>query len=293
MPLTSFAVLVGCVAISALPPFNGFVSEWLIFQAVLQSPDLPQWALKIMVPAVGALLALAAALAAACFVGAYGVTFLGRPRGVAAETATEVDRYSLAAMFILAALCLLTGILPGLVIDALSPITIEILGGRMPIQANEPWLSIVPIAESRSSYNGLLVMVFITISASSAVYFIHRFASRALRRGPAWGCGFPDPTPAAQYSGGSFAQPIRRVFGTLLFRARDHVDMPAPGDIRLARLRIELHDLAWEGIYAPIAAAVGYSADRLNGLQFLTIRRYLSLVFATLVTLLLVLAIWS
>jgi formate hydrogenlyase subunit 3/multisubunit Na+/H+ antiporter MnhD subunit len=293
MPYTSFAVLVGCVAISALPPFNGFVSEWLMFQAVLQSPDLPQWALKIMVPAVGAMLALAAALAAACFVKAYGVAFLGRPRSVAAETAPEVDRYSLIAMFILAALCLLTGILPGLVIDALSPITIEILGGRMPIQANEPWLSIAPIAESRSSYNGLLVMVFITMSASLAVFFIHRFASHALRRGPAWGCGFSDPTPAAQYSSGSFAQPIRRVFGTLVFHARDHVDMPAPGDIRPARLRIELHDLIWERIYQPIAGAVGFSADRLNRLQFLTIRRYLSLVFATLVTLLLVLAIWS
>ena len=87
MPFTSFVFLVGCVAISALPPFNGFVSEWLIFQAVLQSPELPQWALKIMVPAVGAMLALAAALAAACFVKAFGVTFLGRPRSVAAETA--------------------------------------------------------------------------------------------------------------------------------------------------------------------------------------------------------------
>src|SRR5205807_1912915 len=162
------------------PPFNGFVSEWLIFQAVLQSPELPQWALKIMVPAVGAMLALAAALAAACFVKAFGVTFLGRPRSPAAETAKEVDRYSLAAMFIL------------------------------------------------------------------------RFASHALRRGPAWGCGFSDPAPAAQYSGASFAQPIRRVFGTLVFHARDHVEMPAPGDTRPARLRIELHDLIWDGMYAPI-----------------------------------------
>jgi hydrogenase-4 component B len=293
MPLTSFVVLVGCVAISALPPFNGFVSEWLMFQAVLQSPELPQWALKITVPAVGALLALAAALAAACFVKVYGVTFLGRPRSTEAETAVEVDRYSLVAMFILAALCLLAGILPGLVIDALSPVTVEILGGAMPIQANEPWLSIVPIAESRSSYNGLLVMVFITISASLAVFIIHRFASHALRRGPAWGCGFSDSTPAAQYSAASFAQPIRRVFGTLVFHARDHVDMPAPGDTRPARFRIELHDLVWEGLYQPIVGAVGFSADRLNRLQFLTIRRYLSLVFATLVTLLLVLAIWS
>jgi hypothetical protein len=196
-------------------------------------------------------------------------------------------------MFILAAFCLLAGILPGLVIDALSPITLAILDSCMPIQDNEPWLSIAPIAASRSSYNGLLVLVFITLSASTAVLVIHRFASRALRRAPAWGCGFSDPTPAAQYSGVSFAQPIRRVFGTLMFHARDHVDMPAPGDIRPARLRIELHDLVWEGMYLPLAGAVGYAADRLNHLQFLTIRRYLSLVFATLVTLLLVLAIWS
>jgi hypothetical protein len=139
----------------------------------------------------------------------------------------------------------------------------------------------------------LLVMVFITISASSAVFFIHRFASRALRRGPAWGCGFADSVPSAQYSGESFAQPIRRVFGTLAFHARDHVEMPPPGDTRPARLRIELHDLIWEGIYAPIAVAVGRTSERLNRLQFLTIRQYLSLVFATLVTLLLVLAIWS
>jgi len=83
------------------------------------------------------------------------------------------------------------------------------------------------------------------------------------------------------------------VFGTLVFHARDHVDMPPPGDTSPARFRIELHDLVWEGLYAPIAAAVGWSSERLNRLQFLTIRRYLSLVFATLVTLLLVLAIWS
>src|SRR5258705_13712679 len=79
MPLTSFAFLVGCVAISALPPLNGFVSEWLTFQAILQSPQLPSWGLKLIVPAVGALLALSAALAAACFVRAFGFTFLGRP----------------------------------------------------------------------------------------------------------------------------------------------------------------------------------------------------------------------
>jgi formate hydrogenlyase subunit 3/multisubunit Na+/H+ antiporter MnhD subunit len=89
MPKTAFAFLAGCIAISALPPLNGFVSEWLTFQAILQSPELPQWGLKIMVPAVGAMLALSAALAAACFVKAYGVSFLGRPRSDAARDAHE------------------------------------------------------------------------------------------------------------------------------------------------------------------------------------------------------------
>src|SRR5206468_7938382 len=98
MPQTSFAFLVGCVAISALPPLNGFVSEWLTFQAILVSPRLAEWGLKITVPAVGALLALSAALAAACFVKAFGVTFLGRPRSAAAGEAREPDRLSLAPM---------------------------------------------------------------------------------------------------------------------------------------------------------------------------------------------------
>jgi formate hydrogenlyase subunit 3/multisubunit Na+/H+ antiporter MnhD subunit len=293
MPYTSFAFLVGCVAISALPPLNGFVSEWLTFQAVLQSPDLAQWALKFLVPAVGGLLALSAALAAACFVKAFGVTFLGRPRSPAAEYAQEVDRFSLTAMFALSGLCFAAGILPGFIIDGLSPVTLSLLGDRMPAQGMISWLSIVPMVESRSSYNGLLILVFVASSASLAVFLIHRFASRALRRGPAWGCGFAAPTPMAQYTAGSFAQPIRRVFGTLIFRAREHVDMPAPGEMRPAKLTVSLHDVIWEGLYAPIAGAVSFVTERLNVLQFLTIRRYLSLVFVALVLLLSVLAIWS
>lgn len=292
MPFTSFAFLVGCVAISALPPFNGFVSEWLAFQAILQSPDLPQWGLKVMVPAVGGLLALSAALAAACFVKAFGITFLGRPRSAAVELAYEVDRYSLAAMFILAALCLLAGILPGLVIDGLSSVTLPLIGSRMPVQVAQPWLSIVPIAASRSSYNGLLVFLFIAFSASAAAYVIHRFASHALRRGPAWGCGFPDVVPSSQYTAVSFAQPIRRVFGTFVFRARETVEMPAPGETGPARLNVEMHDVIWETLYLPIGRALDFATDHLNHLQFLTIRRYLTLVFLFLIVLLLVLALW-
>ena len=293
MPRTAVAFLVGCLAISALPPLNGFVSEWLTLQTILLSPQLPQWGSKLLVPAVGALLALSAALAAACFVRAFGITFLGRPRTSSAEQAHDVDRWSLAAMFALAGLCLLVGILPGFVMDGFAPVVQSLVGGRIPAQGAMPWLSIVPVAESRSSYNGLLVFFFVAASASIAAYAIHRLASRAVRRAPAWDCGFPDPNPATQYSAGGFAQPIRRVFGTVAFRAQEHVDMPPPGDTRPARLKLDLRDLVWELIYLPMSEGVAFAADRLNRLQFLTIRRYLSLVFLALVLLLLVLALWQ
>ena len=296
MPKTAFVFLVGCVAISALPPLNGFVSEWLTFQAILVSPQLPSWGLKLMVPGVGALLALSAALAAACFVRVYGITFLGRPRSNAAGTARETDNFSLAAMMALAALCLIAGVVPGLFIDALAPLVQALTGGHMPVQAGtqwmSQWLSIVPIAESRSSYNGLLVFVFMGLTGMIAAFTIHRLASDKVRRSAAWGCGFAGTGPQTQYTASSFAQPIRRVFGTLVFRARETGDMPPPGSTAPARLTVQVHDLIWETLYAPIARAVGVIAERLNHLQFLTIRRYLTLVFAALIILLMVLAIW-
>ena len=224
MPLTAFAFLVGCVAISALPPLNGFVSEWLTFQAILLSPQLPPWGLKFLVPAVGALLALSAALAAACFVKAFGVTFLGRPRtdgrsdARMRSTASRSPRCS-----VFAALCLLAGILPGFVHRCAGARRAKPWSARsMPSQRGVPWLSIVPIAESRSSYNGLLVFVFIAVSAHrsppSSSTASPRARCAAARPGIA---AIPDPSPATQYTAGSFAQPIRRVFGTLVFRARE------------------------------------------------------------------------
>jgi formate hydrogenlyase subunit 4 len=145
-------------------------------------------------------------------------------------------------MFILAALCLIAGILPGLFIDALAPISTALLGERMPVQIGSQWLSIVPIAASRSSYDGLLVFVFIAMSGMLAAFAIHRLASDRLRRAPAWDCGYPDPSPATQYTATSFAEPIRRVFGTVMFRAREQVEMPryAPGAAHRADDRPDL-----------------------------------------------------
>ncbi|MFN3743768.1 MAG: hydrogenase 4 subunit B [Hyphomicrobiaceae bacterium] len=293
MPQTAFVFLGGVLAISALPPLNGFVSEWLMFQAVLLSPDLPQWGLKLSVPAVGAMLALAAALSAACFVRAFGIAFLGRPRAPEAAAARETDAASRTSMFMLLALCLVAGVLPGFLIDAVAPVVAGQIGQSMPPQASISGWSIVPVAESRSSYNGLLVFAFITVSTLASIQFIHRFASNALRRAPPWDCGFPSADPATQYTADSFVQPVRRVFGETVLMARDTVDMPPPGDPRPARLTVIVRDPIWETAYAPLSSFISRAAEQLNHLQFLTVRRYLSLVFAALIILLLGVAIWS
>ena len=183
MPYSSAAFLAASIAISALPPFNGFASEWLVFQSILVSPQLPQMGMKLIVPAVGVMLALAAALATACFVRAFGITYLGRPRTPAAAGAQEVDRWSLAAMLGFAGLCLFLGLLSGLAIDWLQPVASALVAGRMPPQASIAWLSIVPISASRSSYNGLLLFGFM-VAATIAAAAVHRFASRAVRAHP-------------------------------------------------------------------------------------------------------------
>ncbi|HEY4045029.1 MAG TPA: hydrogenase 4 subunit B [Rhodopila sp.] len=293
MPRTAFAFLIGCAAISALPPLNGFVSEWLTFQAILLHPDLPQWGLKIMIPADGALLALSATLAAACFVKAFGICFLGRPRTEAAAQARETDLWSVSAMLGFTLLCLLAGIVPGVVIDALAPVAHMLTGAHVPTQLGGAWLSIVPIEAGRSSYNGLLVFAFITTSILLTAAVVHRLASRTVRRVPAWDCGFPDATPDSQYTSVSFAQPIRRVFATVVFRSSETVDMPAPGDNRPASIIRRISDPVWDAIYAPLGRGVSWVADHANFLQFLTIRRYLGFVFGALVVLLLALTLWQ
>jgi len=293
MRVTSFVFLVGCAAISGLPPLNGFVSEWLTFQAILLHPDLPQWGFKVMLPADGALLALAAALAAACFVKAFGIAFLGRPRSEAAAAAHEVDGFSRAAMAGLAALCVLGGIFPGVVIDALAPVAHLLLGTRVPAQLAVPWVSIIPVTAARSSYNGLLIFLFVAAASGIAVAAIHRFASHAIRRAPAWDCGFPNANPITQYTADSFAQPIRRVFAASLFGAHETVILPPPGDIAPARIDKTMRDPIWDWGYAKPAGWVERTSISLNRLQFLTIRRYLGFVFAALVVLLLALALWQ
>lgn len=290
MPQTAFAFLIGAAAISALPPLNGFASEWMVFQAAFQSAALPQWGLRLIIPAAAAVLALSAALAAACFVKAFGITFLGRARSDASSSAKEVDGTSRFAMFALAAGCGAAGIAPGLFTNLLRP------ASQMLTQAATPFATLpaplTPIAASHNTYNGLVIALGIAIAAGIIAAAVRTFANRGTRRSDTWDCGHPEANVHAQYTAGSFAQPIRRVYAAFVFRARETVQLPPPCDLAAARLETTLIDPAWKLLYAPVGRSISVVSGRLNPFQHLTIRYYLGIVFVTLVVLLTVLAIW-
>jgi hydrogenase-4 component B len=272
-----------------LPPLNGFVSEWLLFQAVLKGPLLPQWELKIAAAVVAALLALAAALAASCFVRAFGIAFLGRPRSPEAAAAVEVEPAMRWTLLVLAALCLLLGVLPMLALTPIGRLGEAVIGAAA-VPAEASWLWLTPPAAGGNSYGGAIVLVVIAGFGILTRIGIHNLASRRLRRAPPWACGFDAPVAPAQYSASSFAQPLRRVFATLV-RAEERVEMPEPGDLRAARFASSWRDASWDLIYQPVGFLVGWLSLTLNQLQFLTIRKYLSLMFAALVGLLFLVAV--
>ena len=293
MPVTAALGLVGVMSISALPPFNGFVSEWLLFQAVLAGPAFPEPLLRFMSPAVGAMLALAAALAAACFVRVFGIVYLGRPRSTEAAEAHEASTPQLAAMGILGTLCLFGGLFGSVTVSAIQPLLQSLAGSPLPGAGSGPTpFSLVAFSSARSIYDAPTITIFLLISGLFMTVLVHRISGRRIRLSPPWDCGFPDPSPLTQYTASSFSQPLRRVYGSTVFGAAEIIDMPQPGDQRTASLTVRLHDYMWEILYLAPARAVLILSERLNKLQFLTIRSYLMLMFSALIVLLLIAAVW-
>jgi NADH:ubiquinone oxidoreductase subunit 5 (subunit L)/multisubunit Na+/H+ antiporter MnhA subunit len=291
LPVTAFMFLIGALSISALPPFNGFISEWLTFQSILSGVVLPQWLLKFSLPVVGAMLALAAAFTAVCFVKVYGVVFLGRARSVVAAQAREVSGSMLVSMGVLAALCAMIGVLPSGVLTCLRPLAMELLPNATAPLPNADWLMLRPQEIDGSSYSGLIMFAAIAFMTSVLVFFIHQFASNRVRRVDIWDCGFPCAQTNTQYTASSFAQPIRRIFGSVVFSAKESVMMPEPGDVRAAQFHVSLRDHLWEIFYAPVARWVNALSDKFDVLQSFNISSHLSLMFGALVLLLVLVAV--
>jgi formate hydrogenlyase subunit 3/multisubunit Na+/H+ antiporter MnhD subunit len=290
LPWTAVFFLIGCVSISALPPFNGFVSEWLTFQAFLLSPMLSHPLLRLLMPLGAAMLALTGALAAACFVKVYGITFLGQWRGhQKPEHIHEVGLSMRLGMLLAALSCFLLGILPTWVIGWLDTIPEQLCGSKIAESAGKfGWMWLTPIAHQRASYSG--PVVFIGICAVVAVtWLLLHIRATSVSRVPIWDCGFEKLTPRMQYTASSFSMPIRRVLG-FLFAVREQVEIvphtnhPAmPGGLQY---RLRIRDRFWSWLYTPQGDAAFWIARQVSKLQHGHIQIYLLYSFITLIVLL-------
>src|SRR5574341_1705717 len=224
MPATAFYFLVGALAISALPPLNGFVSEWLTFQAALQAPLLENDVVRSLLPLFAATLALAGALTAMCFVKVYGVAFLGRPRHAADAAATHGDaglaeRLGLAW---LAAGCIVLGLFPAAMLLTLNRVAASLTGSSLSPQALESsWLWLVPTHAAQASYSPIIFLVVVLAVVLITVRLVRLFYHGRVRVADPWDCGFPEQTSRMQDTGDAFGQPIRHVFGPLYLMRRE------------------------------------------------------------------------
>ena len=285
MPWTGLFFLVGCISISALPPFNGFVSEWLTFQAALQAWQLDSGVLRSLVPIAAAALALTGALAAACFVKVYGVAFLGRARSRPVRRARRAPLSMRLGQGVLAVLCLVLGVFPTTFVVLLNEVPRQVLGHGLTQATAHGWLWLTPVSPQTASYGAPLVAIALFVALGLGLWLLGR-GIRRVRRGDAWDCGFAPPTPAMQYTASAFAQPIRRVFG-LLFHIEEGVETRADGS---RRHTLRVSDRAWGLFYLPVARVVESAARRVTRLQSGNVRTYLGWSLATLVLLLWIIA---
>jgi formate hydrogenlyase subunit 3/multisubunit Na+/H+ antiporter MnhD subunit len=291
MPWTAALFLIGCISISALPPFNGFVSEWLTFQAFLLSPALPIPMLRLLIPLGAALLALTGALAAACFVKAFGVTFLGHWRGSRNPRINEAGWAMRSGMILSAATCLLLGILPTFFIGWMNAIPDYLIGKSIRTPTGSyGWVWLAPVAHERASYSGITVFLGI-LFVVSVTYLVLHIKRDAIKRVPIWDCGFRKINQRMQYNATSFSMPIRRIFG-YLFNVKERVKltpMQSEHNAFPRRLTYSLivRDRFWGWIYKPIVQ-ISFWISRMAGkLQQGRIQIYLIYSFVTILLLLL------
>jgi len=282
MPWVAWCALIGSIAIAGLPPLNGFVSEWLLLQAFLLTPGLPQAYLNMLVPVAAAVVALTAALSGYVMVKFYGVVFLGQPREAKLAEARDAGTWERIGLAWLAAMCIVLGLVPATVIGLLDPITRALTGHGMASLA-QGWLFLAPLQPERASYSPLLFFAVTALLVALTWLAVRVFYHGRARRAAAWDCGFPRQNARMQDSAEGFGQPVRHVFEPF-FRVEQHA--PAPTDPRPAYS--ETHeDRLWYWLYLPVARGVERLTGLVTFLQRGRISVYLTYSFATLLVLLL------
>jgi len=291
MPATAFFFLIGAVAISALPPLNGFVSEWLTYQALLQGFDPSGSLVRLMFPLSGAMLALTGALAAACFVKAFGITFLAQPRSVYAAEAHEAAPTMLSGMGLLTVACVFLGLFPTLFLNLFGPLTQQLLGQPLPDNLNLAggWvLGNTQETGGTVSTLGLTLMGVCLLPIPLVLWLCFGRGTRT-RLGPTWDCGLRGLTPQMEYTATGFSKPIRMIFKAL-FRPRREVQREydySPYFAKTLRFESHIEEAFVTRIYRPLNRGILRLSRRMRALQAGSIQAYLIYIFVTLLLLLL------
>lgn len=287
MPWTGLMMLIGSLSIASLPPFNGFVSEWLILQAALQEWAMAEGILRFVIPSSAAVLALTGALALACFVRVYGIAFLGQARSRRARRASEVPFSMRIAQLLLALLCILFGLLATQVLQVLQAVPDFLTGQPLQSLSSHGWMWLTPIEKpdtasiSTASYSAPLVVLSIGVSWWVVSLMVRRGKVKTVRQCEPWDGGFSKPDARMQYTSAAFSQPFKQVFSKVfsidedIVRERDNL-----------KYRLKITDLSLVLFYRPIAQAVKFSAKTVSLLQSGSIRNYLAYSLGTLVVLL-------
>ena len=291
MPRSAPLFIVGGLAIAAMPPLCGFVSEWLLLQAMLHGLPSHNTAIAIAMPIGVGALALTGGLTAATFVKAIGIGLLGQPRTPAAASAEEVPRSMVAGAGVLAGLCLVLGVAPFLVIPAALSAARTATG----ITAGDPlrrgWYLGLTSAHGALAPGlvaaGLVLAIALTAGA-------RRLAQgRAVRRTEAWGCGREFQTARMEYTATSFAEPLIRVFDDVLRPAHD-LDVSHTAESRYyvesATFHTSLDDGFERRLYQPAASGLRWWGALARRIPNGSVHRYLAFGLVALVAVLVVVA---
>lgn len=291
MPVTAFCFLIGAVAISGLPPLNGFVSEWLTYQALLAGFGSTGGLARVVFPIAGALLALTAALAAACFVKAFGISFLALPRSEHAARAHESGRSMRLGMGILAVACVVLGLGATWILPLFDPVTAQTLGVRISSLLTTGNSFVLAAGTVRAGTVSTAGIAAILVLLSAVPGFLWLVWGRRGRRvtGPAWDCGLPGLTAANEYTATGFSKPIRMIFAAL-YRPRREIQAEyevSPYYPTAIRFESEIEPAFEKHFYDPFVAAMIRLARRMRTVQAGSVHAYLAYIFVALIALLL------
>jgi hydrogenase-4 component B len=289
LPWTALFFLVGAAAISALPPLNGFASEWLTFQALLLGFNISDLALKLAIPLTVALLALTGALAAACFVKAFGITFLGSARSHHVEHAHESPLSMIIAMAALAVLCIAEGIAPGTVLTLLDPATNTFFNSHIVLAASlNPGTLQIQKGVGTSSSPLFIALLLVGLVLLPVVIGVAVGGKIRKRIAMTWACGLEKIEPQMQYTATGFSKPIRMIFSNIV-RATHEIEIEeetSPYFRPAIRYQLKTESIFHKYLYGPLNKAVLNAAHTLRRLQTGHLQTYLAYIFITLVLLL-------